>query len=868
MKTFCRLYKKSILAIVIIAALILGSAPQAVLAAGETILNVADWSATTTLANVSGRPTVLYDNGTYHMWHSNNSDMTLYYTTSTDPTSFALGTQATFPDATEVSSPAILLENGIFYMVKYGDLTSKVFSIYTSENGIDWVDAGVVYAGAGLEAFDDGWLKFDAPYLLKDGDTYKLYFQMKGSATGTPYYIFMAESAATTLAAIADVNDDIDFTLANGNQPVLSPGDVLGAENRLMHPMVVKEGSNYYMWYTGHGSYPTEGRVFFASSLDGINWVKGRGLEVINATESPMSAEPTVVNTGTGWHMWYLSNSARIKHVSATGPFQFSTIQAAINAASVGDTITVSAGTYVEDLTIDKALTLLGPNDAINPNSGVRVEEAVLLPATSNPDPDICEVMAYISASDVTVKGFTFNGDNPSLTSGVLINGADVDACEILAGYDGIGNIVIENNILKYSTYSGMEFYNYTNDAATAGNFIRYNLLEDIGETTYNWGIGVLVYNNFYADITDNVFNRVRTGIQTGNYYRANPGTTGSISNNDLNVWRLGIFHNMWYANASPITIADNTITAVSYPGATKWNGILLSSFQSPVSTVIRDNTITIPDVITYPAPGYAAGYNVWNVGADAAITIEGGIVNGGDYGVFVNNFEGYATNANSTSITIQGVISRNAKVAGIYVKDSPDNTNDATVHADILSSQIEGAATGILVEGSDATMTAHWNRIADITTAGLTNTTGTLVDATNNWWGCNEGPTHTSCASVSTLVDADPWLVLTLTADQTQLFAGGTINLLASLTHNSDDVDTSASGLVMDGIPVAFASTYGVLTPASAGLLDGSAAFTLSVPDPVKVASATVTASLDQGVASLSFDSGFTFIFLPIIFN
>jgi hypothetical protein len=453
---------------------------------------------------------------------------------------------------------------------------------------------------------------------------------------------------------------------------------------------------------------------------------------------------------------WYVSPTGNDANDCLSEATACATINGAVAKADPGDTINVLAGTYVEDLTIDKALTLLGPNHAINPNSGVRVEEAILLPATSNPDPDVCEVMAYIGASDVTVKGFTFNGDNPDLTSGVLINGADVDACEILAGYDGIGNIVIENNILKYSTYSGVDFYNYTNDAATAGNFIRYNLLEDIGETTYNWGIGVLVYNNFYADITDNVFNRVRTGIQTGNYYRANPGTTGSISNNTLNVWRLGIFHNLWYSNASPIAITENAITALSYAGMTKWNGILLTSMQGTTTAMIQNNTITIPDEITFPEPGYTAGYNIWNITSTSPIAIHGGVINGGDYGVFVNNFEGYSDNAANTDIIIDGVTSQNAKVAGFYVKDSPLNTNGATVHADILNSQITGASTGILVEGSDATAIVHGNSIA-ATTAGLTNTTGTLVDASGNWWGTADAAGV--AGMVSTSVDYTPWL-------------------------------------------------------------------------------------------------------------
>jgi parallel beta-helix repeat protein len=448
---------------------------------------------------------------------------------------------------------------------------------------------------------------------------------------------------------------------------------------------------------------------------------------------------------------------------NVTQDLYYQTIQDAIDAANNGDTINVAAGNYAEDLTINKAITLLGPNSAVNPNTGSRVAEAVLHPSTSNPDPAVCTVMAYLSVSNITIKGFTFDGDNPLLNSGVMIGTADVDACEIMAGYEGMGNIVVENNILKNSTYSGIDFYNYTNPAATTGNYIRYNRFEDIGETTYKWGLGVLIYNNFYADITDNVFTGVRTGIQTGNYYLPNPGTTANISNNQIGVWRLGIFHNLAYGSASPFTIANNSFTAENYPGANKWNGILLSSIGSAVNATVSGNNILVPSSVSYSAPGYTAGYNVWNVTTTAQITISGGTVTGGDYGVFVNNFEGYDSNAGNTSIKIDGVTVLDSGIAGVYVKDSSSNTNNATVYANIQNSTIDTNATGILVEGADATALANLNKLAGNPTAGITNITGVLMNGTSNWWGAVSGPASIGLGTgdkVSVDVNYSPWCI------------------------------------------------------------------------------------------------------------
>ena len=50
----------------------------------------------------------------------------------------------------------------------------------------------------------------------------------------------------------------------------------------------------------------------------------------------------------------------------------FTTIQDAINAASDGYKIILSSGTYTENLTVDKGVQIVGPNDFVAGNSGSR----------------------------------------------------------------------------------------------------------------------------------------------------------------------------------------------------------------------------------------------------------------------------------------------------------------------------------------------------------------------------------------------------------------------------------------------------------------------------------------------------------------
>ncbi len=147
------------------------------------------------------------------------------------------------------------------------------------------------------------------------------------------------------------------------------------------------------------------------------------------------------------------------------------------------------------------------------------------------------------------------------------------------------------------------------------------------------------------------------------------------------------------------------------------------------------------------------------------------------------------------------------------------------------------GNGTGIFIDSylaEDVTQTtAHYNRIANNTTAGLTNLTGAVVDAENNWWGCNYGPgvSGAGCpvaangitGAGAASVDANPWLTLTSSATPGSVVTGGSSTVNGKLTVNNLSADTSGGGTVPNGTPASYAATLGSVMPnpsaSSAGL-------------------------------------------------
>lgn len=187
-----------------------------------------------------------------------------------------------------------------------------------------------------------------------------------------------------------------------------------------------------------------------------------------------------------------------------------------------------------------------------------------------------------------------------------------------------------------------------------------------------------------------------------------------------------------------------------------------------------------------------------------------------------------------STGVRIDNAFFPGARNVGV---DVIGNTITENTHGIRTTN---GAVGGIL--------DAHFNRIAGNTTAGIDNPDVTdEIDAENNWWGCNEGPNQAGCDAIIGLVDANPWLFLSAAAKRSQIRRGRSTPVNAGVTTNSDG-ETPEGNAFPDGTSIAFATTRGVVNPATAGTIDGIATTKLRGTER---GPATVTATLDNETAS-----------------
>ncbi len=418
-------------------------------------------------------------------------------------------------------------------------------------------------------------------------------------------------------------------------------------------------------------------------------------------------------------------NPANVYDKYVTNPLKpaivFGSIQYSIDEAVSGNTLNASAGTYIENLLVHTPVTLNGPNASINPCSGSRVAEAIVYPAVDSPA-DWSSTLVDLKANNIVIDGFTFDGDNPAI-GGI----GNYNVSQGIAGFTGQANILIKNNCIKNMATVAVLL---ADDAGsmTSGNSIHNNKIDNVSPTS-GFGIGIYTGNNTYVNITNNCITNVRKGIQGGeNNYIAITGNVSPVwSGNEITSYKTGIWNNLAYGAATPVTITGNNVNTM--PGSAINSGILISSVGQAASVNVSGNTVT----------GAMAGINLWNNSTNTPLTISANTYTNCNYGVFANNFDGYNSNANSSSYIINGGTIINPLLAGIYVKDNSLNTNNATVAVTIAGTSISGTASGMkafLLEGAGASLNFSGTApVASVTGAPkyfVLQTNGTDIPANN----------------------------------------------------------------------------------------------------------------------------------------
>ncbi len=397
-----------------------------------------------------------------------------------------------------------------------------------------------------------------------------------------------------------------------------------------------------------------------------------------------------------------------------------------------GSTVNVAAGTYAESIDVDvDNLTLLGPNTGIDPNGATpRNAEAVIQPTAS--------YGIYVEAQNVTIDGLTIDGQGTALYGIYAYTST------------GDGDLLLTNSIVKNIVTYG--FIGWVQSGApSSDNLVTKNLFDSIQ------GRSIVALWNYYADVVNNVVQKTAIGIYAENANQ--PESTGTVEwkQNKISATRAGIWYNLVYGTATALTISDNIIDVEDNPAGTRWDGIWLTSLGGSVNPTISGNVIT-----GAPVTQLTIGYHMWNntTTATDGIVVQGGTVTDVDYGVWINNWDGYPTsggsNAGHSNAKMDGVTIDGAELAGVYLKDNPSNTSGASayVYANIQNSTIKNSGIGILVDGVDASVKANSNGIFGNTQGMVNNNAATTMDAEYNWWGtaCNPAPL------MSGLVDFTPW--------------------------------------------------------------------------------------------------------------
>jgi hypothetical protein len=461
-------------------------------------------------------------------------------------------------------------------------------------------------------------------------------------------------------------------------------------------------------------------------------------------------------------------------------------IQSAINAADPGDTIILNPGTYNQyGITLDRSLTLRA-----NTSYGGTPANTVINGMSRG-----SEILTIAGGTTAVLDNLTFFNGTADF-GGAVTNS---------------GNLSVNSSVFRNCS-AAKGFYNRGGAIYNTGN------LTVASSTFFNcsaWGEGGAIYNSHYYCYED-------CGDDSG-YIRYTISISSS-SFSDCSAYNGGAIYN-----------DKGTISSISSSSFSNCSGIDLSG--------------------DYPGAGGAI-YNVGPISSissssfsDCSATLGGAIIN-------VDNISSISSSSFSDcSATNGGAIVNFDNISSFTSSSFSDCSatnggaieNFGTISSFTSSSFSDCSATnGGAIENFGAISSIHFSRIFSNTPTAV-NTSGSTVDASDNWWGSNANPSGYTAGGVT----VTPWLVLNSTAVPSSIGGSQTAKIRVNLTRNSAGTDTTSGGIfVPDGIPVAFVRTSGTgsIQPAAGKITTGANTTTFTPAGP---GTSTVSATVDGETVS-----------------
>lgn len=258
--------------------------------------------------------------------------------------------------------------------------------------------------------------------------------------------------------------------------------------------------------------------------------------------------------------------ATKIWIVDDDGPADFHTIQEAISAATSGDTISVKAGTYSENVEVNKQLNIVGDG----------AEVTFIRAANSS------KHAMNITSSNVIVSGFNLSGSNvalPFYASGIRMT--------------SVSNVSILHNFVSHNIYG--IYMEGSSNSTIAENIVGSN----------DWGINLE---------SGDLYNTIVGNDASSNAYYGIVLWSGSSNNTVTRNTASGCQRGITLGYCSYNTIADNNFSLNSYgaeiQGPANNNTFCHNNF---VDNVVQAGGSQMPESVNLWDDGYPFGGNYWS---------------------------------------------------------------------------------------------------------------------------------------------------------------------------------------------------------------------------------------------------------------